>query len=524
MRLSSRHAPLIVVALAATVVGCTPGGAQPAPTSAVPTAASESAPSPSPSASESELARLGEPTQMSVLVYNIEYGGDKSTDGVIDTLDADVVGLLESYNRLPEIAANTGYPYFNVGLQLISKYPILEPSGADGRYAFIEIQPGYVVAFFNTHLDYVRYGPALLAKGMSVEEVIASENEVRLSSLKVLTPYLGDVLAADYPVFLTGDLNTPSSLDYTQATVGTREGVNEPMTWPVSEELASLGMRDTYREIYPDPVANPGITHGNPDFARGGFGDRIDYIYAGGPTTTLTSELVGKEGDPDVDIGFPKWTSDHRAVLATFDVTPVALPTSVSLSSSMLTEGEEVTVRYMAPGNEATSVAIVPSGASPDAAIETIEGASSGQAIVSTAGWDPVGYDAVLLGADGAELARTSFWVRSASASPILVSNKPVYAVGEPIEVSWTDGPANRWDWIGVFRAKAPDPESDDYLLWSYVGGHDAGAIPPSVAGSMVLGPDSEGKPWPLPPGTYRIHYLLTDEYTSAAYVDVTVE
>ncbi|TEX49739.1 MAG: hypothetical protein B7C55_12735, partial [Actinomycetales bacterium mxb001] len=121
---------------------------------------------------------------MSVLVYNIEYGGDKSTDGVIDTLDADVVGLLESYNRLPEIAANTGYPYFNVGLQLISKYPILEPSGADGRYAFIEIQPGYVVAFFNTHLDYVRYGPALLAKGMSVEEVIASENEVRLSSLK----------------------------------------------------------------------------------------------------------------------------------------------------------------------------------------------------------------------------------------------------------------------------------------------------------------------------------------------------
>ncbi|TEX51877.1 MAG: hypothetical protein B7C55_03360 [Actinomycetales bacterium mxb001] len=104
------------------------------------------------------------------------------------------------------------------------------------------------------------------------------------------------------------------------------------------------------------------------------------------------------------------------------------------------------------------------------------------------------------------------------------MSNKPIYAVGEPIEVSWTDGPANRWDWIGVFRAKAPDPESDDYLLWSYVGGHDAGAIPPSVAGSMVLGPDSEGKPWPLPPGTYRIHYLLTDEYTSAAYVDVTVE
>ena len=29
----------------------------------------------------------------------------------------------------------TGYPYYNVWLQLLSKYPIHEPSGADGLYA-----------------------------------------------------------------------------------------------------------------------------------------------------------------------------------------------------------------------------------------------------------------------------------------------------------------------------------------------------------------------------------------------------
>jgi hypothetical protein len=40
----------------------------------------------------------------------------------------------------------------------------------------------------------------------------------------------------------------------------------------------------------------------------------------------------------------------------------------------------------------------------------------------------------------------------------------------------------------------------------------------------MTLGPDSEGRAWPLPAGKYRIHYLLTDEFTSAAYVDITVE
>ncbi|MSY98234.1 MAG: hypothetical protein F2701_05895, partial [Actinobacteria bacterium] len=72
----------------------------------------------------------GEQVELSVLVYNIEYSGDASTDRVIREIDADIVGVLESYNRLPEIARKTGYPYYNVGLQLLSKFPILEPSGA----------------------------------------------------------------------------------------------------------------------------------------------------------------------------------------------------------------------------------------------------------------------------------------------------------------------------------------------------------------------------------------------------------
>jgi hypothetical protein len=98
--------------------------------------------------------------RLEVLVDNVEYGGDAGTDAVIDAIDADVVGVLESYNRLPEIAANTGYPYYDVSLQLLSKYPIHEPSGAEGRYALIEVRPGEVVAFFNIHLDYVKYGPS----------------------------------------------------------------------------------------------------------------------------------------------------------------------------------------------------------------------------------------------------------------------------------------------------------------------------------------------------------------------------
>jgi hypothetical protein len=467
----------------------------------------------------------GAKQDLSVLTYNIEYSGDRSTDAVIEDIDADVVGVLESYDRLPEIAERTGYPFYNLGLQLLSKYPIHEPSGADGLYALIEVDPGHVVAMFNTHLDYVRYGPRLYLDGMPLPEVLASEDEVRTRSIEVLTPSIQALLDEGYPVFLTGDLNQPSSLDYTEETVGMREGVTEAIPWPVSETLLDIGMRDTFREIHPDPVENPGLTHGNPDFKEGGFGDRIDYLYAGGPATTQSSELVGEVGGPNVDREYDPWTSDHRAVLSTFEVTPVELRRTLSLERRLLTEGEELGVLHHAPGNEEGTIAVVPEGGSASEALtsETVTG-ESGRTSFDTTPLDPGGYDIVLTGSDGAELERNSFWVRSEEEDVRLTTDDTTYDVGEPIEVTWDDGPANRWDWIGVYEAAAADPKQDDYLLWGYTGGHEAGALPPTVFGEMTMGPDSQGRPWPLPPGDYRIHYLLSDQYSSAGYVEVTVE
>ncbi len=467
----------------------------------------------------------GEQLELSVLTYNIEYSGDDSTDAVIEDVDADVVGVLESYDRLPEIAEETGYPYFNLGLQLLSKYPIHEPSGADGLYALIEVEPGYVVAMFNTHLDYVRYGPKLYLRGMPLADVLASEDEVRTRSIEVLTPSMQALLEEGYPVFLTGDLNQPSSLDYTEEAIGMRKGVTEAIPWPVSETLLAIDMRDTFREVHPDPVENPGLTHGNPDFKKGGFGDRIDYLYAGGPAVTQTSELVGEVGGPNVDRGYDPWTSDHRAVLSTFEVTPVELRRTVSLDRRLLTEGEELGVHYRAPGTTDGVVSVVPEGGSPDDALasEALTGESDTTSFDTTP-LEPGGYDVVLVDASGTELERNSFWVRSEEEDVTLTTDKATYAVDEPIEVTWDDGPANRWDWIGVYEADAADPKQDDYLLWGYTGGHEAGALPPTVFGAMTMGPDSQGRPWPLPPGDYRIHYLLADQYNSAGYVEVTVK
>jgi len=229
-----------------------------------------------------------EPMPLDVLVYNIEYGGGPDTDRVIRDLDADVVGVLESYERLPEIARRTGYPYYNTSLQLLSKYPILEPSGGEGLYALLEVEPGYVVPFFNVHLDYVAWGPRALANGASVASVVKSENEVRTSAMERPIEAMRGLLEDGYPIFLTGDFNQPSSLDYTEEAVGTREEITAPVPWPVSEELFGLGFRDSYREAHPDPVKEPGTTHRS--------GERIDYVYAAGPSTTLESKLVGEPG------------------------------------------------------------------------------------------------------------------------------------------------------------------------------------------------------------------------------------
>jgi len=449
-----------------------------------------------------------EAVPLEVFVYNVEYGGDESTDAVIEEVDADVVGVLESYNRLPEIAETTGYPYYNVSLQILSKYPIHEPSGAEGRYALIEVRPGEVVAFFNIHLDYVRYGPKLLGNGATIEEVLASEDEVRTSALDVPLRLMDELIQQGYPVFFTGDHNEPSSLDWTDATAAARPDVEEAVAWPVSEAILGLGFRDTFRDIHPNPVEVPGITHE-------GAGDRIDFLYAAGPVATLDSQLVGEEGGRGVELGFDPWTSDHRAVVSTFDVTPVVMPVMVSVNGALLTQGGPLTVAYRSTGSDG-SVAIVPSGgATSSPALTEDVTASSGTFDVDTSALEPGGYDAVLVGGDGSEVARVAFWVRDPNAQIEVSTDQETHRVGEPIVVSWTDGPANRWDWVGVYEATKSDPKVDYYLLWNYTGLHASGAVPPSVSGSMTLDETAMGNPWPLPPGRYVVHYLVTDRYRS---------
>jgi endonuclease/exonuclease/phosphatase family metal-dependent hydrolase len=457
------------------------------------------------------------PLPLSVLVFNVEYGGSAATDAVLADIGADVVGVLESYNRLPKIAAAAGYPYYNVGLQILSKYPILEPPGAHGLYAYLEVRPGQAVALINTHLDYVQDGPNRLSRGVPVADVLNTEKQVRLSTIRTLVPSVTRLLNEGWPVLLTGDLNEPSHLDWTAQTASQHGGVG-PVAWPVSEALVAAGLHDSYREAHPDPVTDPGNTWGGVAGSKG-TPRRIDYAYTGGPVDVVSSLLVGERGGAGVDRGYQKWTSDHRAVLSQLEVTPAPIPTTIAFSSRLVTHGDDLTAYYRMPGDQdGGRVALT----GPSVASYAVTG-SAGTVRVNTNQLKAGTYRVDLLDPADVVVATNRLTVRPREARIQLTTDASTYPVGKPITVTWTDGPANRWDWLAIYRAAADAPKKDNYLVWAYTGGHDAGALPPSTQGKLVFGHGQQGKPWPLPPGRYTVHYLLTDQYDSVGSTSFTV-
>ena len=187
-----------------------------------------------------------QPMQLNVMVFKIEYGGTlASFEKVVEAVEKaapDVVGIEEAETSTPRLAKLAGYPYFNSSMQSVSKYPILEPSGGDGVYVFIEVQPGKVVAISNVHLPSDPYGPYWVRDGKTVEKA-----------------------------------------------------------------LAGAGFRDSYRQAHPDPVKDPGLTWwaarpkvpawaGNPTAKDSQ--DRIDYVYATGPSKIVSSVIIGESDDP----------------------------------------------------------------------------------------------------------------------------------------------------------------------------------------------------------------------------------
>ena len=457
--------------------------------------------------------------QLTVMTFNVWYGGvqveEERIGQAIRAAGADVVGLQEPEGNVRRIAEAAGLSYADETLHVISRYPIYAVQRGGIRFGYVAVGPGRVVAISNVHLPSSPYGPELVRDGKTPAQVLANERATRLGEIRQYLGPLARQAGAGVPTFLTGDFNSPSHLDWTPAAAATRPQVKYPLRWPVSVALEGAGFRDSYREIFPDPVARPGLTWtaGTPPprIRDRETVDRIDWVTVNGPATTLASRLVGEPGGPDVDVGVP-WSSDHRAVASTFDVSPTAAPPLAHAEPRVVRRGSKVTIRYIGARGPAKRIGIVPArGGRPMMSLPIADTSDHRAAFFRTAGLRPGAYRAALLGR-GRVLASSRFWVLAKHARPRIRTSRRVYGPGDPIRLRWSGMPGNRFDWAGIFKAGRP------LDLYGYYGFRYLGALP---NGRMSMTRADLGR---LAPGRYVAGLFLDDGYALLARTSFRVK
>jgi len=465
--------------------------------------------------------------EVKIMTFNIWLGGDQvnltRTLDAIRAAEADIVLLQEAEGQTRPLAAALGWPYASERHHAIAKYPLFEPAAPEADYLFVELVPGRFVAVANIHLTSDPYGPYAVREGQTAEQVVELERETRLPEIESYIALLAPLAETGLPVFAGGDFNAPSHLDWTPAMAAQRPQVRYALEWPVSKALADAGFRDSYREVHVDPIARVGITwspgYPVPRLEANEAVDRIDQIHALGNARTIASRIVGEAGGADVDIAIAPWPSDHRAVVSTFAVVPGPAPAMVSLDRRAVAVGEPLAARFHAATADGRiedgRVAVVASGQASTAPLmfmPTNNGTDRGSIVYfGTAALPPGAYDAVLIAADGAELARAPFWIQAPGAVPEVSVDEADYADHEPIAVTWNNAPGHRRDWLGLYRAG--DPDQLNYLTFLYTGAAIAGT---AVFDEAVIG-------GPLESGDYEVRLMRDDAYLLLATAPFSV-
>ena len=235
--------------------------------------------------------------------FNIWVGGGRAplsyTAEVITQSNADIVGIQESLrhkkNSATHIADSLGwYSYAETSRTIISKYPIVDTS-LNKRGVKIEVAPEKYVWMFNIHLAYCPYEPYQL-NGIEYcgAGLLSTAKEAEESAWKSRGEYVMSVVddinrakQDNCPIFLTGDFNEPSYLDWTERAAEAKICIM-PVSWTATNAFTvQAGMIDSYRAIYTDEVAKPGHTWTclpvEPDQKE--IMDRIDFVMYNGNIT-----------------------------------------------------------------------------------------------------------------------------------------------------------------------------------------------------------------------------------------------
>lgn len=320
----------------------------------------------------------GEETPVKILQMNIWQegtmveGGFDAIAGEVCRLEPDIVLFSEvrNYNGVPFIPKirkaleERGKRYFGESSALdtgiLSKYEIgnqcaVHPPGNEAASvlkATLRIA-GRKVVVYSAHLDYTHYA-CYLPRGYSgvtwkkLEAPVTDAAEIERANRESLRDEAIAAVIEDAGkekgsiLFLGGDFNEPSHLDWGEDTKQLFDHRGAVVRWDCSVLLTEYGFRDSFREMYPDAVACPGFTFPADNkqvpveklswAPEADERDRIDYIYflpdeklrlktvsIVGPSGSIMRGERAEERTTDEFIRpAATWPSDHKALLATF--------------------------------------------------------------------------------------------------------------------------------------------------------------------------------------------------------------
>ena len=281
-----------------------------------------------------------------VMSYNIHRGGVvmlkqplSQTAKAIQLAKADIVGIQETRSprgdTLEDLAKLLDWNH-DEGSCIVTRYEIVEhfKGGKDYKGGIkIKLPSDKHAYIFNLHLPSHPYQPYQLLgirpkwhKHTNDITIIKTEAETIEWAKKARGAEIGKLLRQvksipdkEAPIFVVGDFNEPSHLDWTKAAakVG-RHPIK--VAYPTSTEMAKAGFSDSYRTIYPDEMKNPGITW-SPAYKVGDprtHHDRIDFVYFKGKGLEVKDVKILGENEENADLVVSPYPSDHRAVVATF--------------------------------------------------------------------------------------------------------------------------------------------------------------------------------------------------------------
>ncbi len=288
--------------------------------------------------------------EVKVMSYNAWHGWGQINNGHRKGLEsiifsgADIIGMQESTDNVSgsrvyqpqKIADDLGWFYrsnISGSIGLISRYPISDQTLAAGLARGFKVKitssPLQEAILMNCHLDYTDYGPyaAQITGATEASVLVVEKTSDRDEQIAAIMTGMNTILndADNIPVFLTGDFNAPSHLDWTPATSSEHGGVGN-VAWPTSNTVVNAGMTDSFRVVNTNPVTVAGNTW-SPVFKSTEPQDRIDFVYYKGASvtpvkslvyTTAVENTVGAWGASTTPLMNNTWPSDHAAVITIF--------------------------------------------------------------------------------------------------------------------------------------------------------------------------------------------------------------